>query len=262
MDIQVISSVGHSTGPLSPPDLHNIRAHCASCSMHDLCLPVGLTDQEVTQLDDIIRRRRRVKKGETLYRMGERFQHLYAIRFGHFKTVQVDSTGVEQITGFQMSGELLGMDGIAADSHHCQAVAMEDSEVCEVPFTQLEDLFRDMPGLQRHFHRMMSREITREQGVMLLLGSMRAEQRLAAFLLNLAGRYAARGYSSTSFQLRMTREEIGNYLGLTVESISRLLTKFRNSGWLKAEQREIEILNSDELKKLVSGAPADDCKHA
>ncbi|RCS59663.1 fumarate/nitrate reduction transcriptional regulator Fnr [Parvibium lacunae] len=265
MTLPQVSSISPISGPKQsaiPASLHQIKTHCATCSMHDLCLPVGLSEADISRLDDIIRRRRRIKRGETLYRMGEKFQYLYAIRFGHFKAIQVESSGAEQITGFQMSGELLGLDGIATDIHQCDAIALEDSEVCEVPFVQLEDLFREIPGLQRHFHRMMSREITREQGVMLLLGSMRAEQRLAAFLLNLSGRYAARGYSANRFQLRMTREEIGNYLGLTVESISRLLTKFRQQDWLKVEQRELEIVNHDELKKLISGTPDEDCSNA
>ena len=140
---------------------------------------------------------------------------------------QINAAGEAQITGFQMAGELLGMDAISADRHHCDAVALEDSEVCEIPFAHLQDLFGQVPALLRHFHRIMSQEITREQNVMLLLGNMRAEQRFAVFLINLSARYAARGYSSTRFQLRMSREDIGNYLGLTIESISRLLSRFR-----------------------------------
>jgi CRP/FNR family transcriptional regulator len=185
--------------------------------------------------------------------MGDPFQNLYAIRFGHFKTCHMNPSGEQQITGFQMAGELLGMDAISGDHHHCDAIALEDSEVCEIPFARLEELFGHIPTLLRHFHRMMSQEITREQSVMLLLGNMRAEQRFAVFLVNLSSRYAARGYSSTNFQLRMSREDIGNYLGLTIESISRLLSRFKKQGWLKVDKREVELIAPAKLKALAAG---------
>lgn len=209
------------------------------------------------RLDQIISRRRKIPRDGTLYRMGDTFANLYAIRLGHFKTYQVNAGGGQQITGFQMAGELLGMDAISTDRHHCDAVALEDSEVCEIPFTRLEELFSEIPVLLHHFHRMMSQEITREQSVMLLLGNMRAEQRFAAFLINLSSRYATRGYSPISFQLRMTREEIGNYLGLTIESISRLLSRFKKRDLLKVNNREVVLLDPATLKALATGAETD-----
>jgi CRP/FNR family transcriptional regulator len=221
--------------------------------MHQLCLPMGLDAGEMNRLDAVIGLRRRLAKDERLYQMGEPFRNLYAIRFGHFKTYQNNAAGEQQITGFQMNGELLGMDAISGDRHHCDAVALEDSEVCEIPFARLEDLFGEVPTLLRHFHRIMSLEITREQNVMLLLGNMRAEQRFAVFLTNLSTRYAARGYSPTSFQLRMSREDIGNYLGLTIESVSRLLSRFKKQGWLKVEKREVTLLDPAMLKALAAG---------
>ena len=214
---------------------------------------MGLDEGEMNRLDAVIGLRRRVLKDERLYQMGEPFRNLYAIRFGHFKTYQNNAAGEQQITGFQMNGELLGMDAISGDRHHCDAVALEDSEVCEIPFARLEDLFGEVPTLLRHFHRIMSLEITREQNVMLLLGNMRAEQRFAVFLTNLSTRYAARGYSPTSFQLRMSREDIGNYLGLTIESVSRLLSRFKKQGWLKVEKREVTLLDPAMLKALAAG---------
>ena len=152
-----------------------------------------------------------------------------------------------------IAAELLGMDAISSDRHHCTAVALEDSEVCEVPFARLEGLFQEIPTLLHHFHRMMSQEITREQSVMLLLGNMRAEQRFAAFLVNLSSRYATRGYSSSQFQLRMSREEIGNYLSLTVESISRLINKFKKNTLIKVHNRDIDLLNIVSLKAMAAG---------
>jgi CRP/FNR family transcriptional regulator len=229
-------------------------SHCSSCSLHGLCLPTGLDEPDMLRLDEIIGRRRRIPRDGHLYRMDDGFSKLYAIRVGHFKTYQVNAGGEQQITGFQMPGELLGMDAIGAGRHHCGAVALEDSEVCEIPFAKLEVLFSEVPTLLRHFHRLMSQEITREQNAMLLLGGMRAEQRLAVFLINMGARYAARGYSSSNFQLRMMREEIGNYLGLTIESISRLLTRLKKDGYLKVSNREIEILDPVRLKAMAAGA--------
>ncbi len=226
---------------------------CSVCSFKKLCLPVGLDEQEVNRLDKMIRRRR-VLRDEPLYRVDQPFSSLYAVRFGHFKTAQVNADGKQQITGFQMAGELLGMDAIGAGRHPCDAVALEDSEVCEVPFARLQELFAQLPQLLQHFHRTMSQEIMREQNVMLFLGNMRAEQRFAVFLLNLSNRYAARGYSSSSFQLRMSREDIGDYLGLTIESVSRLLSKFRKNGWITIENRDLTILERASLEALATGS--------
>jgi len=215
---------------------------------------MGLDEADMQRLDQIIGRRRRIKRDQTLYRMGDAFDMLYAIRLGHFKTYQVNSNGSQQITGFQMAGELLGMDAIGTGRHQCEAVALEDSEVCEIPFSRLEELFQDMPVLLRQFHRIMSKEISREQGVMLTLNSMSAQQKLAAFLVNLSSRYATRGYSATRFQLRMTREEIGNYLGLAVESVSRLLSNLKKNGVVDVNHRDLELLNLAALRSIALGA--------
>jgi len=236
-----------------PLNVQTLKAKCSACSMHQLCLPMGLEYADMERLDQIIGRRRRLVRDERLYAMDEPFRNLYAVRFGHFKTYQVNAAGASQITGFQMAGELLGMDAISGDRHHCDAVALEDSEVCEIPFARLEELFGQVPALLRHFHRIMSQEITREQNVMLLLGNMRAEQRFAVFLVNLSSRYAARGYSPTRFQLRMSREDIGNYLGLTIESISRLLSRFKKMGLVQVDKREIALLEPARLTAMAAG---------
>lgn len=252
--VQPISFIeSDSSSSCSSLSVEELRTRCSACSMHELCLPMGLDEADMNRLDQIISRRRRVPRDGILYRVGDAFTNLYAIRLGHFKTYQINPEGDQQVTGFQMAGELLGMDAISTDRHHCNAIALEDSEVCEIPFARLEELFRDIPTLLRHFHRMMSQEITREQSVMLLLGNMRAEQRFAAFLANLSSRYATRGYSPTRFQLRMSREDIGNYLGLTIESISRLLSKFKKQSLLKVSHRELEILDLPAIKTLAAG---------
>ena len=237
------------------PRLPERQTRCSGCSLHDICLPNGLGESDMQRLDNIMVRRR-VPRDTILYRMGDRFTHLYAVRLGHFKTYQVSSSGADQITGFQMAGELLGMDAISTDLHNCYAVALEDSEVCEIPFAKLEKLFAEIPALLRHFHRTMSQEITRDQNAMLLLGNMLSDQRFAAFLVNLSARYKTRGYSATNFNLRMSREDIGNYLGLTIESVSRLLSKFKKMGWISVDKREIELLDLVELKSVAMQSTA------
>lgn len=230
-----------------------LQIKCSSCAMNQMCLPTGLDESDTGRLDKIIGRRRRVDRGENLFSMGTPFNNLYAIRFGHFKTFRLNPSGEQQVVGFHMAGEVLGLDAIGTERHHTWAVALEDSEICEIPFARLDALFTELPPLQRHFHRLMSHEITREQSAMMFLGGMRAEQRFAIFVLNLAMRYAARGYSDTAFQLRMSREEIGNYLGLTIESVSRLLLRFKEKGWLRVALREVELLDRASIEAVASG---------
>jgi len=228
-----------------------MRSACASCNLQELCLPAGLSQSELERLDALINRNRRLRRGDYLYRVGGPLRSLYAVRVGFLKSSMLHDDGREQVTGFHLMGDLLGMDAIGAGKHMCDAVALEDSDVCEIPFQDLEDLSRDVPGLQRHFNRLMSREIVRDHGVMLLLGSMRAEERLAAFLLNLSQRYSACGYSGTQLILRMTRQEIGSYLGLKLETISRALSHLQDNDLIRVESKSIEIKNPERLRKLI-----------
>jgi CRP/FNR family transcriptional regulator len=191
-----------------------------------------------------------------LFRNGEKFNSLFAIRTGFFKTCVASEDGRDQVTGFQMAGEIIGLDGIVNEQHTCDAVALEDAEVCVIPFKQIEELSREINGLQRHVHKIMSREIVREHGVMLLLGSMRAEERVAAFLLNLVQRLHARGFSRTELVLRMSREEIGSYLGLKLETVSRTFSKFVDDGIVEVKQRHVRILNTEGLSQIVNHANA------
>ena len=230
-----------------------LKVACSSCNLRELCLPVGLSDGELQRLDALVESRRSLRRGESLYTFGEVFKSLYAVRTGFFKTRVAAADGRDQVTGFQMTGELLGFDGIGTERHTCDAVALEDSQVCVIPFTQLEALSRQFGELQRQLHKVMSREIVRDHGVMLLLGSMRAEERLAAFLLNLTQRLQARGFSGSSLVLRMTREEIGSYLGLKLETVSRAFSKFQDDGVLEVKQRQLRVLNEEALRQLVNG---------
>ncbi len=241
---------------LPPLAVEPLKVACASCNLRELCLPMGLSTNDIDQLDTLVAKRRNVPRGEHLFRNGERFDAIYAVRTGFFKTCVSSEDGRDQVTGFQMAGELLGLDGISSDHHHCDAVALEDSSVCVIPFSQLEELSREFTVLQHQFHKIMSREIVRDHGVMLLLGNMRAEERLAAFVLNLTQRLQARGFSSSSLVLRMTREEIGSYLGLKLETVSRTFSKFQEDGLLDVKQRQITILDPKALQRIVSNAAA------
>ncbi len=240
--------------PLPPVKLEPFKVACSSCNLRELCLPVGMSSDQMARLDDIVATRRAVARGDALFRAGEDFTSLYAVRAGFFKTCVSSEDGRDQVTGFQMAGELLGLDGIGTDHHTCDAIALEDSSVCVIPYQQLEELSRELSDLQRHFHKIMSREIVRDHGVMLLLGSMRAEERLAAFMLNLTQRLRTRGFSASSLVLRMTREEIGSYLGLKLETVSRAFSKFQDDGVLEVKQRQIRVLNADALQALVNGS--------
>ncbi len=235
----------------SEVNLARLKTACSSCSLRELCLPVGLSDEDMARLDNLVFVRRPVKRGEYLFRAGDRFESLYAARTGFFKTKLLLEDGREQVTGFHMAGELMGLDGIGPERHTCDAVALEDSDVCVIPFERLEGLSREMEALQHHFHKVMSREIVREHGVMMLLGSMRAEERLAAFLLNLSQRLSTRGYSAHEFNLRMTREEIGSYLGLKLETVSRVFSRFQEEGLIAVQQKNIRILDTARLREIV-----------
>ena len=229
------------------------KVACASCNLRELCLPVGMSVEQMDRLDAIVATRRSVIRGDALYRAGDPFASLYAVRTGFFKTCVSSEDGRDQVTGFQMGGELLGLDGIGSDRHTCDAIALEDANVCVIPYHQLEDLSRELSDLQRQFHRIMSREIVREHGVMLLLGSMHAEERLAAFLLNLSQRFEARGYSRSEFVLRMTRAEIGSFLGLKLETVSRALSRFATDGLIEVNQKHVRIVDPEGLRSIMAG---------
>lgn len=233
-------------------DKQSIKVACSNCNLRELCMPVGLSDQDLVKLDELVATRRKVKRGDTLFNNGDKFTSLFAIRTGFFKTALATEDGRDQVTGFQMAGEIIGLDGIVHDRHTCDAIALEDAEVCVMPFDRIEELSREVTALQSHVHKIMSREIVREHGVMLLLGSMRAEERVAAFLLNLVQRLHARGFSQSELVLRMTREEIGSYLGLKLETVSRTFSKFVEEGIVEVKQRHVRILDTQALHNLVN----------
>jgi CRP/FNR family transcriptional regulator len=255
-----MKSLQNSLNPQLFRSLHAAacQVQCSSCNLREICLPVGLTREELERIEHrLVASRRKVARGETLFRAGDRADAVFAVRTGFFKTFARSQQGNEQITGFQMAGELIGLSGIDSGVHQVDAVALEDSQICVVPLAELEALEREVPSLQARFHRVMSHEIAVGHEAMLQLGSMHAEERVAAFLLNLMHRLGARGFSATSLLLRMSRDEMGTFLGLTAETVSRTLTGFQAKGLLVVRQRLIEVTDPAGLQRVLGGADAD-----
>lgn len=218
-------------------------------------MPAGATPDLLEKLDELVYVRKRLKSGTSLYHTGSHFHALYAVKSGFIKTENLHDDGRIQITGFYMAGEIFGFDGIATDEHMCTSVALEDSEICIIPLERIEHIGNEFEQIQHHFYKLMSREIVRDHTMMMLLGSMHGEERLAAFMLNLSQRFHVRGYSPYNLILRMKREEIGSYLGMKVETVSRIFSKFQDQGLLEVHQKNIQILDVQGLRKLI-GQPS------
>ena len=208
--------------------LSALKTACKSCSLHDLCLPLGLDMGDIDRLDEIIKRNRPLHKGEYLFNTGDGFISIFAVRSGSIKTFTESEQGDEQITGLYLPGELIGLDAIHDGSHPCSAIALETTSLCEMPFEILEDLSGEIPELHHQLFRIMSKEIANDQSLLMLMAQKSADERLAAFLVNLSTRLKARNFSETEFNLSMSRKDIGNYLGLTIETISRTFSKFQS----------------------------------
>jgi CRP/FNR family transcriptional regulator len=239
-----VSPTAHRSAPVTA-----IRTSCSTCHLKDLCLPCGLNDPDVERLDGLMFGRRKVAAGEALYREGDGFQFIYAVRSGTFKSSLVLADGREQVSGFHLAGELMGLDGLASGKHASTASALEDTEVCAIPYANLSELALNSPNLQTVMARLMSREIVREHSLMMLLGSMNAEERLAVFLLNLSQRMKARGYSPREFHLRMSRAEIGSYLGMKLETVSRTFSAFQKQGLLEVDKKHVRITDIEALAR-------------
>lgn len=236
----------------------NIRIACKSCSLVTLCLPMGLEPDDVEKLDNIVKRNRPLHRGDHLFREGDGFNYLYIVKTGSVKTYAPSEDGGEQVLGFHLPGELIGLDAIESARHHCSAKVLETSAVCEIPFTQFEELSTVIPSLQHQMYRLLSREIGHDEEMLTLLGRKNAEERLAAFLTSLSSRFKRRGFSPSDFYLSMSRHEIGNYLGLAVETVSRLFTRFQDEKLLKVERKHIQLLDIDRLQGIVQREPRDD----
>lgn len=231
---------------------HNNTISCGNCRLGSICLPLALEADDVVRLDEIVQRGRPLQKNEHLYREGDEFSAVYAVRSGAIKAYRITGDGQEQVTGFYFPGEILGMDGISKDSYASSAKALETSAVCEIPFNRLEELSAQMPSLQRHFFQLMSQEITSDQQLITLLSKNSAEERVAALLISISARNARRKLSKSNFRLPMSRTDIGNFLGLTVETVSRVISRFNKQGLIEVESKEINLLDIDGLKKVAN----------
>lgn len=243
----------HSMFPPSESELQTrgfqARINCQDCAISELCLPVSLVEAEIEHLDSIIKRNRPLQKGEHLFRAGDALHCVYAVRTGTLKTYSLNNEGEEQITGFYLPGEVVGLDALHEHSHPSFAIALETTMVCSIPFNQLEELAGIIPNLRMQLLKIMSREIQNDQELFQLT-KKNAEERLAAFLVNLSARYAKRGLSALNFILPMSRGDIGNYLGLTIETVSRLFTRYQKAGLIDNKGREIVLKDMKALSKL------------
>lgn len=231
-------------------NLSHLKAACENCSMHGLCLPIGISKPDMDRLEKIIKRKQPLKRGELLFSQGDSFSSLYAIRSGSVKIYSIADDGCEQITGFLLPGELAGMDAINTEQHPSYAKALETTSYCEIPFAQLEDLAGQLPSLRHQLLRLMSKEIMNDEHMMLQLGKKTAEEKLASMLLSFSARFKERGFSASEFNLSMSRNDIGDYLGLAVETVSRLFTKFQEQTLIEVKGKFVRLNNMKALRKL------------
>ncbi len=243
-------------------DFSSIKIACQNCNFRQLCLPFGINEDDLARLDTIIRRRRPVPRGTHVYRAGDSLTAVYAIRSGWVKSYAVSEDGNEQVTGFHLPGELVGLDAIATDTHPCSAKALDTTSICEIPFQRLEELAAEVPGLQKQLLRIMSKELSADDELLMLLGKRSAEERLAALLLSISSRLNARGYSAREFRLPMSRNDIGNYLGLAVETVSRLFSRFQQQGLLSVQNRSVIIEDIESLRQISSSCGGHDAPSA
>ncbi len=226
--------------------------HCQNCSFSHLCLPVALDKTEIESLDDIIERKKPLHKGDALIQSGDPFSSLYAVRTGSFKSFVTNADGEEQITGFHFPGDIVGFDALRENRHHSYTQALETAMVCELPYETLDEVAMQFPKLRHQIMSFMSAEIKQDHDMMMLLNKRTAEERLMYFIANLSERFEARGFSNKEFHLTMTRNEIGNYLGLTIETISRLLSRFQKEGIIRVEGKLITITDFDLMRDKLS----------
>ncbi len=231
-----------------------IRVACKNCALTTLCLPLGLCPEDVERLDIIVKRAKPLHRGDFVFRVGDRFKSLFVVKTGSVKTFSPSPDGGEQVLGFHLPGELVGLDAIERNIHACSARVLETSAICEIPYNRLEELTAAMPSLQRQMYRLLSKEIAHDTEMLLLLGKKSADERLAAFVISMSHRLQKRGLSATDFHLSMSRHEIGNYLGLAVETVSRLFTRFQDDGLMKVDRKHLTILDMTGLEALVNDA--------
>ena len=239
--------------PAALVDMMAVKQACRGCSLRQLCLPLGVSAEDLQRLEAIVRRSHPIARGKQVFRLGDRFHAIYAVRSGSVKTYTLTESGAEQVTGFHLPGELIGFDALATGCHPCGAKTLETTTVCELPFAPLEALTGQVPSLRHQLLRLMSQEILADGELLTLIAKRSAEQRLAAFLFNLSARFKLRGFAAHELRLAMSRNEIADYLGLAVETVSRLFTRFQQQELLLVQHKNVRILDSDRLCQLAGG---------
>lgn len=235
--------------------LTEVQASCRQCSLSELCLPRGLTDEELTDLEKVVDQHAPIDKNQYLYRNGDKFRSFYAVKSGAMKSVFTSVDGEEQIVGFHLPGELVGLDGLNTKRHTCDCIVLERSSVCELPSIRMEELCQRYSSLHRAMHSIIGKTISEDQSMLLLLARRSAEERLASFLVSLSQRSMLRGVSGSEFDMPMSMRDIANYLGLAPETLSRLVKKFDKTGVATIDKRRAVILSQDKLNAMMA-----DCK--
>jgi CRP/FNR family transcriptional regulator len=234
--------------------LDDIKVGCQSCSLAELCLPRGLSVEDTETLNRYIKRERTLERGEYLYHMGDTDRALFVVRSGSFKTCLSTGGGDEQVLGFYLPGELIGLEAFETSRHDCSAVALQTSAICEIPGDKVEELCSVVSGLHHQMHMLIGREIKNNHAMLLLLGKKTAQQKLATFLLSLSERFSQRGFSRIDFNFIMSRRDIGNYLGIAVETVSRILAQMQEHGLLTVDHRHVHIHDIERLRALAGDA--------
>ncbi len=231
-------------------DFPAIKVACQNCRLASLCLPAGLDGPDVDKLEHLVRHPSPLRRGEHVFLMGDRLTALYAVHSGAIKTYTISVDGVEKILGFHLPGELLGFDGLGTLYHRCSASALDTTSVCKLPFDRLQELADHLPSLSHQLQRLMSEEIVQDHAMLMVLSDMSAPARVATFLLNLSGRFGQRGLSAQEFHLSMPRQDIANYLGITLETVSRTFRQMQDDGLIAVERRHVQILDQAGLEVL------------
>lgn len=231
---------------------HNPAVSCSKCRLSAICLPLALETDEIVKLDNIVQRGRPLQKNRHIFREGDEFGSVFAVRSGAVKTYSITDSGEEQVTGFYFPGEVVGLDGIGQNRYANSAVSLETAAICEIPFSQIEQLSGHIPNLRRHFFKLLSSEIVEDQRHITLLSKNTAEERLASLLVSISARQARRGLSSSAFRLPMSRADIGSFLGLTVETVSRVFSRFAKQDLVTIDNKELSDLNVEGLKAIAN----------
>lgn len=227
-------------------EVSRLRQACSNCSLRDLCIPLGLQHGDMQKLDELVEKSPTLKGGDHLFRTDEPMRSIYAVRSGTLKSYVLAEDGEEQVLGFHLPGELVGLDAIHPGRHQCSVMALDTATACILPFAELTELATRVPDLQRQIMRLMSKEIS---SLVPVAGDHSAESRVAMLLLSLSRRFGERGYSPRVFRLAMPRRDIANYLRLATETVSRVLRRFQDDGLIEVERREVSLIDLEALRR-------------